>query len=575
MPDELDEIRSRISLVDLVSERVQLTRAGKTFKGLCPFHREKTPSFYIYPEQGRYFCFGCQERGDIFSFVMKTQGLDFKEALDVLAKRAGVTLKPRFQEKEPNQKQLLGKILETACSFFNKSFFESSFAQEYASNRGLTPDIIAEWKIGYAPDSDEELIRVLRKSNFSLRDAEQAGVVTGSESSGYRDFFRNRLIFPVHDERGNLIAFGGRALDDSQPKYLNSKETPLFRKSETLYGLHRAKSKLSQTKEAILVEGYFDVISCHRAGLTEAVAPLGTAFNDRHAKVLKKWCDKVILAYDSDSAGVKASERALIFLKTVGIDCRVALLPPQEDPDRLFQNHGAAKLHQIVQKSVSPLRFRIEIVRRMYPHGIEKADSAFWKEIKKVLATAEDKLEQQQLIQELAALHPSSKIDYKATVAALRKDVENLGKKQKFVGEQTSRVLPGKTSKSNEVVPPIAERVILRAVLRPEFRKKALPLLEEEGFLVSGSGRRLADRVLHEIRLLGEDCDPGSVLENLEEGDRQLFALFERPEEGPLTEAWLEDSIAKLRYEKEKREARKHPDSAIAIVEALKKKKIR
>lgn len=573
MSDELDEIRSRISLVDLVGERVQLTRAGKAFKGLCPFHREKTPSFYIYPEQGRYFCFGCQERGDIFSFVMKSQGLDFREALDILAKRAGITLKPRFRDSETNQRQLLSKILETACSFFRKSLSDSSFAQEYALSRGLTPDVIAEWKIGYAPDSDEELIRVLRKSNFSLHDAEQAGVVSGTESSGYRDFFRNRLIFPVHDERGNLIAFGGRALDDSQPKYLNSKETPLFRKSETLYGLHRAKSKLSQTREAILVEGYLDVISCHRAGLTETIAPLGTAFNERHAKVLKKWCDKVILAYDSDSAGVKATERALIFLKTAGIDCRVALLPPQEDPDCLFQNHGAAKLHHIVQKSVSPLRFRIEIVRRIYPHGTEKADSDFWKEIKKVLATAEDKLEQQQLIHELAALHPSSKIDYKATVAALRKDVENIEKRQKFIRERIPEASIAKTKVQSDAVPPFAERVILRAALRPELRKKVISLLEEEGILVSSSGRRLADRVLQEIRLLGEDCDPGSVLENLEESERQLFALFERPEEGPLTEAWLEDSIAKLRYEKEKREARKKPDSAIAIVEALKRKK--
>jgi len=573
MPDELDEIRSRINIVDLVSERVQLTKTGKTFKGLCPFHREKTPSFYIYPEQGRYFCFGCHERGDIFTYVMKTQGVDFREALETLANRAGVTLRPRPREKESNQKQLLEKILETACNFFVKRFAESPFAQEYAISRGLTPDVIAEWKIGYAPDSGEELISVLRKSNFSLRDAEQAGVVAGTESAGYSDFFRNRLIFPVYNERGSLIAFGGRALDDSQPKYLNSKETLLFRKSETLYGLHRAKSKLSQTKEAILVEGYFDVISCHRAGLTEAIAPLGTSFNDRHAKALKKWCNKVVLAYDSDSAGIKAAERTLIVLKTAGFDCKVALLPPNEDPDCLFHSHGAARLHQVVQKAVSPLRFRIEILRRMYPHDIERSDSAFWKECKKVLANAEDKLEQQQIIQELAAIHPSSKIDYKATVVALRKDVENLEKKQKFVREQTHTISSEKKNLSSEAIPPSAERVLLRAALRPELRGKVISLLEEEGLLVSSSGRKLADRLLHEIRLLGKDCDPGTILENLSEEERKLFALFERPEEGPLTQIWLEDSIAKLRHEKEKREARKHPDSVIAIVEALKKKK--
>ncbi|MCO5298031.1 MAG: DNA primase, partial [Fimbriimonadaceae bacterium] len=405
MGDEREEIRRRLNLVDLVSQRVSLQgpKQGK-WKGLCPFHDDKNPSFEVNPSIGRYHCWACGEKGDIFSWVMKTRNVEFREALEILAREAGVELEA-YKGPTRSERLALEDAMEHAKRFFEAELKRSEAARKYCADRGLDESTLSAWEIGYAPDVGDALAGSLRKEKFELRRCKELFLVEEDASGGYYDKFRGRLMFPIRDEHGKLVAFGGRVLGDGHPKYINSSDTPLYRKSHVLYGMHRAKAAIAKEQQAVLVEGYLDVIACHRAGLETAVASLGTALATEQAKLLGRWCRQAVILYDADEAGKKAADRAADILQEAGLEVRIALMPPGEDPDTLLRTQGAAAVVAAAKGGLKPLAHRIgQLVARSDPH-----EEAFWSEAFSILAAWRSPLELDEMVVRLAPLYPHTK----------------------------------------------------------------------------------------------------------------------------------------------------------------------
>ena len=349
----IDEIKQRVDITDLVGTRVTLKKAGRTLKGLCPFHDEKTPSFVVYPDQGSYHCFGCGKSGDAFTWMQETEHLDFGEALRHLAQRAGVDLPERRRDPQATEKrQQLLAVLSEAAAFYHEQLVEArtpeaQAARKYVESRGLEAATVERFGLGYAPDRWDTLLRHLRQRRHTLELAVEAGLLREGERDGSRyDLFRKRLLFPIRDASGAVIGFGGRILGDGQPKYLNSPQTPLFDKSTVLYGLDQARQAIRREEQAIIVEGYMDAVIAHQHSYTNVVAALGTALTKQQVRQLRRYSENLVLALDADSAGQAATLRGLDVLHEAlaadaapGIqgEIRVATLPTGRDPDDVIR----------------------------------------------------------------------------------------------------------------------------------------------------------------------------------------------------------------------------------------------
>ncbi len=369
--DFVEEVRLNNDIVDLISEYTNLERSGKSYKGLCPFHDENTPSFFVNPDQQLYYCFGCSVGGDVFNFIMDIEGLGFRESIKLLAERSGITLPelnttPKEKEKQDEKREVL-KIHKLAARFYNYLLLESDLgeeAKEYLSARGFTEDTIKEFKLGFAPNRWGGLYRFLKKKGYSDRLLAKAGLILSrKDNNGYYDRFRNRIIFSIFDYRGQVIGFGGRIIEETnQPKYLNSPETIIFDKSRNLYGLNLAKKFIQQKKEAIIVEGYTDVITAYQYGIKNTVASLGTALTSQQAKLLKRYADTVYISYDSDTAGARATLRGLDILRKEGLTVKVIKLPDQLDPDEFIKKFNKEGFAQFKADAKSLVEFKLNSV---------------------------------------------------------------------------------------------------------------------------------------------------------------------------------------------------------------------
>jgi DNA primase len=357
-PQFLDELRARVSLAGIVGRSVRLARKGHEFQGLCPFHKEKTPSFYVVEEKGFYHCFGCGAHGDAIGFTMQSRNLAFPEAVEELAKEAGLEVpraSPEERRRVERQVTLQG-AMEAAAVFFSEQLFRpaGAAALAYLKGRGLDEATIRRFRLGFAPDSRSALKSALGGS-FPEELLIEGGLLRRSEDRGTTyDYFRGRAIFPIGDRSGRVIAFGGRIMGEGQPKYLNSPETPIFQKGRVLYGWAPARAAASRTPSAIVTEGYMDVIALHRAGFTTAVAPLGTALTEAHLEELWKLAPEPVLCFDGDAAGRRAAARALdraLPLLKPGLSLRIAVLPQGEDPDTLVLRHGAEAMRAVLDQA--------------------------------------------------------------------------------------------------------------------------------------------------------------------------------------------------------------------------------
>ena len=369
----IEDLKYRNNIEDVISSYVTLSRSGSNLKGLCPFHSEKTPSFTVYSGVGHFFCFGCGAGGDVVSFVMRMENLDYRAALEFLAQRCGVTLPD--DDRRENGGVSRSRILEmnkVAARFFHKMLMQSeegAVAREYFAKRELSGATIKHFGLGYAPNSYDGLKKHLKEKGFTDEEMVAGYLCQRSrknEKNTY-DCFRGRVMFPIIDVSGNVVAFGGRVLDDSQPKYLNSSDTPAFKKSRNLFALNYAKN--SKDDFLILCEGYMDVIALHAAGFTSAVATLGTAITPDQARIMKKYTDKVVICYDSDEAGQKAADKAMRLLSEVDISVRVIRIPGAKDPDEYIKKNkpfGAVRFREVIENSKTPFDYKIFQVKSKY-----------------------------------------------------------------------------------------------------------------------------------------------------------------------------------------------------------------
>ncbi len=469
MSDERDEIRRRIDLVDLVGQRVRLKKSGKNYTGLCPFHEDKSPSFMVSPTTGRYKCFACGESGDVFTWTMKTQGLEFREALETLAKEAGITLQKGGSspaQRSDHVRRL--EAMEFALRFFRDAFLKSEAATQYCQRRGFEKTVTDKWEIGYAPDVGDALATALKKAGYALDECKSLFLVERDGGGGYYDKFRGRLMFPIRNERGELVGFGGRLLGDGTPKYVNSSDTPLFHKSHVLYGYFQARDRLMKNSHAILTEGYFDVIACHRAGVTGAVASLGTAFTEDHAKLLKRFASKVTILYDGDGAGQKAALRALEILEQTGLDVRIARTPQGSDPDTVLQKDGAEAVQKLVDDAVIPLDFELSLLEKNHP--VSTAD--FWKLVLPVLAKARSNVDLERHLMRLAAVHPDIS-DFRSAKKGIERDLKDYKGRQALAPTGPLPVARQRWTKADVKGIKRIEATLFKAILDPVFVKSA------------------------------------------------------------------------------------------------------
>lgn len=363
LPDDIvDQVRTANDIVSIISDYVSLKKQGRNFVGLCPFHHEKTPSFSVNQDKQYFRCFGCGEGGNVITFVMKREALSFPEAVRMLAQKAGIAIpEDASPEQSAKSKEIeqAHKINELAKDFYQYILQNHQIAKEarqYLSSRGITQDTIGKFQIGYAPPSWDGLLEFLKKKGHPPAELEKLGLVLPKTKGkpGYYDRFRNRVMFPVVTAQGKVAGFGGRVLDDSTPKYLNSPETVVFNKGNLLYGLNRAIESIRSIDQVIIVEGYLDVISCHQAGITNVVASLGTALTREQGKLLLRYTREVIMAYDADSAGVKATLKGWQLLDDLGCRVKVVSIPDGKDPDEFINKHSPDEFLELInQKAMS------------------------------------------------------------------------------------------------------------------------------------------------------------------------------------------------------------------------------
>ena len=356
----VERVRDATDLLALVGQAVKLRKQGSAFVGLCPFHAERSPSFQVVPSRGFYHCFGCGKHGDAFAWLMEREGLSFPEALEQLARSAGIDLPQRRERPaaEVDLEERLRSALDAAQAFFEGQLARHEGARAYLRERGYGEAFLPEAGFGVAPDAWDALVTHLRGLGFSGDLLEQAGLASRSERGTQIDFLRNRLTIPIHDARGRLVAFGGRVLGEGQPKYLNTRDTPLFHKGETLFGFHRAKGTLKDG--ALVVEGYFDVLQLHQHGIHQAVAPLGTALTEDHLKQMGRFTRRAILCFDGDAAGRRAMEKGLRMALPLGFEVRLLELPQGEDPDTWCLKLGGEAFRDLLRAAPDWTAFMID-----------------------------------------------------------------------------------------------------------------------------------------------------------------------------------------------------------------------
>ena len=386
--DYIQEVVRRNDIEDVVQSYVQLRRRGRTCTGLCPFHTEKTPSFVVYPETQSFYCFGCGAGGDVITFIKKISNLEYVEAVKLLASRAGMPM-PNEEDKAGEMRRKVLAINRDAARYFydqlNKPTPEAALAREYwRKRRGLSDDTIRRFGLGYAPDSYSDLLHYLKGRGYNEEELLESGLVRRSEKGNLYNLFRHRMITPIIDLRGNVIAFGGRVLDDSKPKYINSPETVVYKKSRTLFALNIAKR--STSRRYILCEGYMDVISMHQAGFDTAVCACGTALTPEQVKLIGEYADEVILSYDSDEAGQKAAARSLELFAPSPARVSVLNIPGAKDPDEFIKKFGRDRFEMLLNGTANATEFKLAKIRAKYDIATDKGRLDYIKEALALLA---------------------------------------------------------------------------------------------------------------------------------------------------------------------------------------------
>jgi len=501
--DKILDIKNATDIVAVISEVVNLKKTGKNFVGLCPFHSEKTPSFSVSPEKQIFYCFGCGTGGNVFSFLMKKDGLAFPEAARLLARRYNIDIPRKHltpeQKKRMGERESLLKINRQAMAYYHKMLLRSpngKSALAYLKKRGLSAEIIERFNLGYAPSGWDNIINFFSKSAVPLAKVERSGLILPKKDRrGYYDRFRDRVVFPIIDVSQNVIGFGGRVLDDSLPKYLNSPETPIYSKSRSLYGLYLAKDKGRTTDCIYIVEGYLDLLTLHQHGIENAVATLGTALTVEHVRMLSRYVPRLILVYDSDEAGIRSARRCVdtfwqehvdfsrgdVF-REENADTQILVLPDGHDPDTYLRKEGVASFQKAAAQAPGIVSFLIE--QSIAKHGLStEGKIRVVADLKSPLATINDNVARSLYVKQLAERIGIEEniILQEIRAGAGSKEVKNSGKRADFVqseGSRLERQIIAMMLQFPAILPEIQKFDVIEYIDNPRLHSIATTILE-------------------------------------------------------------------------------------------------
>ncbi len=522
-PEELiEEIRQSTDIVQVISGFVNLKRKGSNYFGLCPFHNEKTGSFSVSEPKQMYYCFGCQATGNVYTFLMKHENMSFVEAVQYLAEKNGIKLPEVNETEESKRAQSHKKRLLQANTEAAKYFFKAlrspqgELGLNYFKNRQLSEETMNKFGLGYSLQYSDDLTKYLLKQGFSIDELRDAGLSVFDEKYGARDRFYNRVMFPIMNGNGKVIGFGGRVMGEGEPKYLNTAETEIFEKRKNLFGLYYARS--SRAKNFILCEGYMDVISQHQAGFDQAMASLGTAFTIDQAMILKRFGRDVLLAYDSDGAGVNAALKAIAILRSCGMQGRVINMKPYKDPDEFIKNLGAEEYEKRLEKAENGFLFEIRILRENFDFSDPASKTAFFNEVAKKLCIFEEEMERENYIEAVS-------VKYGIPMDALKKQVINLVLKggvklpDIYAERQTDNTAARPKSEDNDKY---AQRVLLTWLSEEPGRYEGISDLIDADDFTDPIYHRVAERMLRDMK--EGPPNPAAIINMFEDADEQQQA---------------------------------------------------
>lgn len=571
----LDELAARNPIEDVVGQYVALTRRGSNLFGLCPFHSEKTASFSVAPEKGIYYCFGCHKGGGPVNFIMEIESLDYPDAVRFLAKRAGLEVPEDGAYQSTYKKQeRLRALCKDAARYFHSQLYGAAGqpAREYLVRRGLTKQTITRFGLGFAPDGWSGLMDTMTKKGYTKEELLDAGLVTKNQKGNLYDRFRNRLMFPIIDIRGNIIGFGGRVMDDSKPKYLNSPETIIFNKRKNLFALNVAKK--SKQGRIILTEGYMDAISLHQYGFDCAVASLGTALTEEHAQILAKYTQQVVLTYDGDEAGQNATRRAIPMLERAGVQVKVLRMQGAKDPDEFLKKYGADKFKVLLERSESHAEYRLLSLQNQYDLTVDEQRVRFLKEAAELVATLGSAVEREVYgtrAAEAAGITPEAmQVEVKKAYQR-RKAKEQKKQTQADLNVAAQQQPKEKSIRYTNLRSAKAEEAILRQILKePEALEDVKLLPEQFSAPVLGRAFGLLKRRYQEgLPVTLQALEPEMTPEEM----NHLTGVVSQRDE-LVSEQALRDCVAVVRdcYEKTARAGDKM-DAMRALQERMKEKK--
>ena len=545
-PSFIDELVARNPIEDVVGQYVTLRRSGSNMFGLCPFHGEKTASFSVAPEKGIYYCFGCHKGGGAINFMMELEGLSYPDAVRALALRAGMEVPEDDQyQSRYRQQERLWALMKEAGRFFNEQLYSPAGAKclEYVQKRGLSKAIVTRFGMGYAPDSWNALVDAMRKKGYTDQELRDADLV-GEKNGRVYDRFRNRLMFPIIDVRGNVIGFGGRVLDDSTPKYLNSNETVIFNKRKNLFGMNFAK----KTKEPfiILVEGNVDVVTLHQYGFENAVASLGTSLTEEQVTLLSRYTEQVVLTYDGDEAGQRAAKRAIPMLEKAGIKVKVLQMKDAKDPDEFLHKFGAEKFRMLLEDSANRVEYQLNAIAKKYNLSEDDQRITFIHEAAELVSTLGSAVQREVYgarVAEAGKITPEAmKLEINK---AYKRRMNQEKKKQEKVSLAPAAAMQPKsrTIRYDNVKSAVAEEGVIALALRDAGLMKITDLKGSD-FSVPLLGQ-VYDQMLERFRQ-GQEVSLGVLTDFTAEEMSHIAGIMHR-QQGPVSERAFRDCAATIR----------------------------
>ena len=573
-PAFLDELTARNPIEDVVGQYVTLKRSGSNLFGLCPFHGEKTASFSVSPDKGIYYCFGCHKGGGVIHFQMEIEGLSYPDAVRALAKRAGMEVPDDEQyQSRYRQQERLWALSKEAARFFNTQLYgpQGREGLEYAKKRGMPQSTLTKFGIGFAPNSWDALTKAMLAKGYTEEELKESGLVSVSQKNGkIYDRFRNRLMFPIIDVRGNVIGFGGRVMDDSTPKYLNSPETIIFNKRKNLFALNLAKK--SKLGFLILVEGYMDAVALHQYGFDCAVASLGTSLTEEHATLLSRYTEQVVLIYDGDQAGQNATQRAIPMLEKAGLQVKVLKMRDAKDPDEYLKKFGADRFRLLLEESSNRVEYQLNAIERKYDLSQDEERVRFIAEASEFIAGLGSAV-QREIYGTRAA--EAASISYDAIKIEINKSYKRMQarekKKQEKIDLSPARKLQPKARsfRYDNMKSAMAEEEILAMILREPALLDSVGALRQEMFSCELLGRVFGQ--LRQRYSQGLEVSLSGLEELSSEEMSHVVGILQR-QQGPVSEQALADCVRTVQQEYETGNVRSEND-LLLLRDKLKERK--